>query len=426
MSTIMDGLSTIDDLDVDGRRVLLRTDFNVALTSESAGRSVTVADDARIRAALPTIEELLRRGARLVLVSHIGQPTGARPDISMRPAAERLAELMGASVPLAPAVTGPAVRELTDRLAPGAMLMLENVRSVAGETRNDPRFAAALAELADLYVDDAFGSADCAHASTEGVAHLLPCAVGRLMERELLAVSAIVDQPARPLVAILGGAGLGGQIGLVRRLLDLADVVCVGGAMCLSFLWVLGHGIGSPPRPQDVDGARRALEAAKQSGRLEVPSDLLVRPGKEPTGSEPRTWHRLEVLDEQTGFDIGPETADRYAAEIGAAATVFWSGSMGRVEFAAFAGGTRAIAEAFASTSATTVVGGRETVQAMRAYGLQDRVSHLSTGGGATLQLLEGRDLPGLRALRGVASQPGGRPRPRQASRVQREPPTAT
>ena len=238
------------------------------------------------------------------------------------------------------------------------------------------------------------------------------------MERELLAVSAIVDQPARPLVAILGGAGLGGQIGLVRRLLDLADVVCVGGAMCLSFLWVLGHGIGSPPRPQDVDGARRALEAAKQSGRLEVPSDLLVRPGKEPTGSEPRTWHRLEVLDEQTGFDIGPETADRYAAEIGAAATVFWSGSMGRVEFAAFAGGTRAIAEAFASTSATTVVGGRETVQAMRAYGLQDRVSHLSTGGGATLQLLEGRDLPGLRALRGVASQPGGRPRPRQASRV--------
>ena len=401
MSTIMDGLSTIDDLDVDSRRVLLRTDFNVPLTSASAGPPVTVADDARIRAALPTIEELLRRGARLVLVSHVDQLTGVQDDASMRPVAERLAELTGADVPLAPGVTGPAVRELTERLAPGAMLMLENVRFAAGETRNDPRFAAELAELADVYVDDAFGSADRAHASTEAVAHLLPCAAGRLMEREILAVSAIVDQPARPLVAILGGAGLRDQIGLVRRFLDLADVVCVGGVMGLSFLCVLGHSIGSLRPPPDSEQARLSLDSAWQAGRLEVPADLLLRAGEALTGNQSPTWPRRQVTDEQAAFDIGPETAERYAAEIGAAATVFWSGSMGRTELAAFAGGTRTIAEALASTSATTVVGGWDTVEAMRAYGLQDRVSHLSTGGGATLKLLEGRELPGLQALRG-------------------------
>ena len=401
MSAIMNGLLTIDDLDVDSRRVLLRTDFNVPLTSASARPSVTVADDTQIRAALPTIEELRRRGARLVLVSHVDQPICVQPDVSMRPVAERLAELTGATVPLAPGVTGPAVRELTERLAPGAMLMLENVRFATGGTRNDRRFAAALAELADFYVDDALGSADRDNASTAGVAHLLPCAVGRLMEREILAVSAIVDQPARPLVAILGGAGLRGQMGLVRRFLDLADVVCLGGAMCLSFLWVLGHSIGSLPPPLDVNRASRTLDAARQLCRLEVPSDLLLRKGGEPTSSESRMAHRLEVPDERTGFDIGPETADRYAAEIGAAATVFWSGAMGRAELPAFDGGTRTVAEAFASTSATTVVGGRDTAQAMRSYGLQDRVSHLSTGGRATLKLLAGRDLPGLRALRG-------------------------
>jgi phosphoglycerate kinase len=403
MSTIMDGLSTIDDIDVEGRRVLLRTDFNVPLTSASAGASVTVADDTRIRAALPTIEELLRRGARLVLISHLDRPAGLDPDFSMRPVAERLAKLTGATVPLAPGVTGPEVRELTERLAPGAMLMLENVRLAAGETANDPGLASALAELADLYVDDALVSADLAHASTEGVAHLLPCAAGRLMEREILALSAIVDRPARPLVAILGGARVGDNIGLVRRFLELADLSCIGGAMCFPFLSVLGHAIGPSLCPaEDVEPARLALAAAARPGRLALPSDLLLGRAGEQAGVEPRAPDRLDMADDQVDFDIGPETTDRYAAEIDEAATVFWSGPMGRIELPSFAGGTHAIAEAVASTSATTVVGGVQTVQALRAYGLQDRVSHLSTGGGAALRLLEGRELPGLQALRGV------------------------
>ena len=402
MSTIMDGLSTIDDIDVDGRRVLLRTDFNVPLTSASAGASVTVADDTRIRAALPTIEELLRRGARLVLVSHLDAPTHLDPGFSMRPVAERLAKLTGATVPLAPGVTGPEVRELTERLAPGAMLMLENVRFATGETGNDPRLALALAELADLYVGDALGSADRAHASTEGVAHLLPCAAGRLMEREILALSAIVDQPARPLVAILGGASIGDEMGLVRRFLALADVVCIGGGMCFPFLPILGQGIDRSLCPaEDLERARLTLAAAARPDRLALPSDLLLGPG-ERTAIEPWACGQLDLADDQIGFDIGPETADRYAAEIHAAATVFWSGPMGRFELAPFAGGTRAIAEAVAATSATTVVGGGETLHALRAYGLQDRVSHLSTGGDATLKLLEGRELPGLQALRSV------------------------
>ncbi len=408
MRTIMDGLSRMDDIDVEGRRVLLRTDFNVPLTAASGGAYATVADDTRIRAALPTIEELLRRGARLVLVSHLDRPRCLDAGFSMRPVAKRLAQLTGASVPLAPGVTGAAVRELTEGLAPGAMLMLENLRSAPGETRDDPRFASALAELADFYVDDAFGSADQAHASTQGVAYLLPSAAGRLMEREILALSAVVDQPARPLVAILGGTDVGDEIQLVRRFVDLADAVCIGGAMCLPFLCVV-HGVGcSLWPPEDLEPARLALAAAAQSGRLELPSDLLLRAGGALTGIEPRVSGRLDAPGDHVGFDIGPDTADRYAAEIDAAATVFWSGPMGRLELPAFAGGTRTIAEAVASTSATTVVAGGETVQAMRAYGLQDHVSHLSTGGRATLKLLEGRELPGLQALRRATSRESG------------------
>ena len=409
MRTIMDGLSRMDDIDVEGRRVLLRTDFNVPLRSASGGAYETVADDTRIRAALPTIEELLRRGARLVLVSHLDRPRCLDAGFSMRPVAERLAQLTGASVPLAPGVTGAAVRELTEGLAPGAMLMLENLRSAPGETRNDPRFASALAELADFYVDDAFGSADQAHASTQGVAYLLPSAAGRLMEREILALSAVVDQPARPLVAILGGTDVGDEIQLVRRFVDLADAVCIGGAMCLPFLCVV-HGVGcSLWPPEDLEPGASGARGRRAVGSARAPLGVCFSArSRALTGIEPRVSGLLDAPGDHVGFDIGPDTADRYAAEIDAAATVFWSGPMGRLELPAFAGGTRTIAEAVASTSATTVVAGGETVQAMRAYGLQDHVSHLSTGGRATLKLLEGRELPGLQALRRATSRESG------------------
>lgn len=400
MRTVSTRLPTIDDLDVQSQRVLLRADFNVPLTPPSAGAPVRVADDYRIRAALATIEELRRRGAALVIVSHLDRPSAPDPALSMRPVAERLAQLTGAPVPLAPAVVGPEVQELADGLAPGAMLMLENARFEAGETRDDPRLSAALAALADLYVDDAFASAHRAHASNEGVARLLPSAAGRLMEHEVQVLGKLLERPARPLVAILGGAKVHEKIAVVGRFLELADAVCIGGALCFPFLASLGHRVGrSPCKHEDLESACLALVAAAGLGRLELPEDLTLAQWGAEDESKARVLDGCDVPEEWMGFDIGPRTAARYAAEIVAAGTVFWNGPMGRVELPRFADGTRAIAVAIASTSATTVVGGGETVQALRSYGLQERVSHVSTGGGATLQLLEGRELPALQVL---------------------------
>ena len=261
-----DSLRTIDELDVEGRRVLLRADFNVPLHRPQPGGPIEVADDTRIRAALETIAELRARGARLVLVSHLGRPKGIDPALSMQPVADRLAELTGAPVTLAPAVTGPEVIELTERLAPGEMLMLENIRYEPGETRNDPDLVSALAELADMYVNDAFGTAHRAHASTEGIAHRLPSAAGRLMEREVHTLQAIVERPDRPLVAILGGAKVSDKIGVVERFLELADVLCIGGAMCFPFFAAQGHRVGASLCP---DGRRRG-GAARAHGRRRI------------------------------------------------------------------------------------------------------------------------------------------------------------
>jgi phosphoglycerate kinase len=396
---MVEALRTIDDLDVEGRRVLVRVDFNVPLKHDASG-ATAVADDTRIRAALPTIEELRRRRARLVLVSHLGRPKDREPELSMRPVAERLAELVGAPVQLAPAVVGPEVRELTERLAPGQILMLENVRYEPGETHDDPDLVSALAELADVYVNDAFGTAHRAHASTEGVAHRLPSAAGRLMQREVDALSAIVDHPKRPLVAILGGAKVSDKIGVVDRFLELADVLCIGGAMAFPFLAARGHSVGaSLCPPEDIETSRAVLDGAAGSrGRLELPQDLVIAERDE-ADAPPRLLDGVDVPASWMGLDIGRRTAERYAAEIAAAAMVFWNGPMGRFELASYGAGTRAIADAVASTQASTVVGGGETVEAMRLFGLQDRVSHLSTGGGATLEFIEGRELPGVQAL---------------------------
>ena len=396
-----DELRTLDDLDVDGQRVLLRADFNVPLMAAPAGEPVRVADDTRIRAGLTTIHELRRRGARLVIVSDLDRPKGQDPALSMRAVADRLGELAGAPVQFAAAVTGPHVRDLSERLEPGQMLMLENILFEAGEARGEPALAAALAELADVYVGDAFAAAQRSDASTSGVAHYLPSAAGRTMEREVHALGAIVDRPARPLVAILGGTKIRDKIGVLRRFLELADAVCIGGAMCFPFLAARGHSVGySLCRKDDVEPARTALATTRELAyRLELPTDLLVARWGQDGASRNCYLDGVEVPDGWMGLDIGAESAARYAGLIAAAATVFWNGPMGRFELPQYSAGTRTIADAVASTSAMSVIGGGETVAALQRFGLRDRVNHVSAGGTATLEFLEGRPLPGMQVL---------------------------
>ncbi|HWD10914.1 MAG TPA: phosphoglycerate kinase [Solirubrobacteraceae bacterium] len=397
-------MRSLDDVDVQGKRVLVRVDFNVPLADGADGHAV-VADDTRITAALATIEELRARGARLVLVSHLGRP-GGRVDraLSMAPVADRLRELTGAKVALAPAVVGERVKALSDELGEGEILLLENVRFDSGEKRNDPEFARALAELADVYVNDAFGTAHRAHASTEGVAHLLPSAAGRLLEREVRTLTRILENPASPLVAIVGGAKVEDKIAVIDRFLEIAEVVIIGGAMCFPFLCARGHAVGESLCDEgDTEHARRALAQAAQPGhaRIELPVDLVI--GERLTVDAPhRVLDGVEVPEGWMGLDIGPATAARYGAEIARAGTVFWNGPMGAFELEPFSGGTRAVAEAVAAAPGLTVVGGGDSAAALARFGLEHAVDHLSTGGGATLELVEGRTLPGVQALDGV------------------------
>ncbi|HEY4451072.1 MAG TPA: phosphoglycerate kinase [Solirubrobacteraceae bacterium] len=397
-------MRSLDDLDVQGRRVLVRVDFNVPLTDAADGR-VLIADDTRITAALGTIEELRARGARLVLVSHLGRPADAvDPALSMAPVADRLRELTGAKVVLAPAVVGERVKALSDELAEGEILLLENVRFEPGEQRNDPELARALAELADIYVNDAFGTAHRAHASTEGVAHLLPSAAGRLLEREVRTLTRILERPEGPLVAIVGGAKVEDKIAVIDRFLEIAEVVIIGGAMCFPFLCAQGHAVGESLCDEgDTKHARRALAQAAQPGhaRIELPVDLVI--GERLSADAPhRVLDGVEVPEGWMGLDIGPATAARYGAEIARAGTVFWNGPMGAFELEPFSGGTRAVAEAVAAAPGLTVVGGGDSAAALARFGLEHAVDHLSTGGGATLELVEGRTLPGVQALEGV------------------------
>jgi phosphoglycerate kinase len=401
----MADLWTLDDVDVDGRRVLLRADLNVPLSRSRSTECATVADDSRIRAALQTINELRARGARIVLVSHLGRPRGRDPELSMRPVADRVRDLTGAHVSLAPAVVGPQVKALAERLDRGEILVLENVRYERGETDNDPELALALADLAEVYVNDAFGTAHRAHASTEGVAHLLPCAAGRLMEREVRALTDILERAARPLVAVLGGAKVTDKIGLVKRFSEFGDSVLIGGSMSFPFLAAQGHHVGASPCLQhDVQAAREALAvAAERNHDLQLPVDLLVAERMSAEAAR-RTTDSAEVPDGWLGVDIGPLTATRYALAIAAAGTVFWNGPMGAFECEPFAQGTRIVAQAIAASSASTVVGGGETVEALKQMALESFVDHVSTGGGATLALLQGLPLPGLQALRRIPS----------------------
>jgi phosphoglycerate kinase len=374
---------TLDDLDVEGKRVLVRVDFNVPLD-----RDGHITDDARIRAALPTLTELRDKHARLLLAAHLGRPKDREPEFSLEPAAERLSELLGVEVQLAPDL---------DHVPDGDVVMLENVRYEPGETRNDPALAERYAALADVYVNDAFGAAHRAHASTEAVAHLLPSAAGRLLEREVSTLRGILEEPKRPLVAVVGGAKVTDKIGVLDTFLEKADHVLIGGAMCFPFFKAQGHDVGdSLCEAEGVEPAKRALHGGGDVLRL--PYDLVA--GREfSADTEVRPLSDVDVPDGWMGLDVGVRTAEAYATLIHKAGTVFWNGPMGAFELEPFEAGTRAVAEAIAATDATTVVGGGDSAAAIAQFGLADSIDHLSTGGGASLELVEGKPLPGVEAL---------------------------
>jgi phosphoglycerate kinase len=390
------GKRTVHDLEIPvGERVLARVDFNVPL---EGGR---ITDDSRIRAALPTIELLLERSARLILCSHLGRPKGRDPETSLRPVSSRLGELIDAPVHQAPEVIGPEVRRGVDRLAAGSVLVLENTRWERGETENDPALSEELASLAEAYVDDAFGAAHRAHASTVGVPERLrPAVAGLLLEREVTTLRGIVESPQRPLVVVLGGAKVSDKIALIDKFLDTADALLIGGAMCFSFFRAQGIPTGdSLVEEEGVELARRALEKAESSDcRLVLPVDLVLG-DRFDADAERRDHDGTDVPDGWMGLDIGPRSTQAYADEVSGAGTVFWNGPMGAFELAPFAAGTRGVAEAVAAAPGTTVVGGGDSAAALAEFGLDDRVDHLSTGGGAALELLEGKPLPGVEVL---------------------------
>jgi phosphoglycerate kinase len=395
-------MRTLDDVEVAGRRVLVRVDFNVPLHDALPGRARAISDDTRIRAALPTIERLRERGARIILVSHLGRPKGTDPALSLRPVAERLAELTGTEVALASDVVGEDARAKVQGLEPAQIVLLENIRFEPGETKNDPELARSLGELAEVYVNDAFGSAHRAHASTEGITHhVADCAAGLLLEREVSALGAILASPRRPLVAVLGGSKVTDKIAVIERFLELADSVLIGGAMCFPFLKVRGHEVGaSMCEEEGLEPASAAL--ARGGEKLVLPLDLGIA-RRYAADAPRRALDGVDVPEGWMGLDVGPRTAARFVELIHGAGSVFWNGPMGVFEFEAFADGTRAVAEAVASAPGITVVGGGDSAAALTQFGLADAVTHLSTGGGATLELVEGRELPGVAALEACA-----------------------
>jgi phosphoglycerate kinase len=387
--------ASVREAEVEGRRVLVRVDFNVPLEGGE------VADDMRIRAALPTIELLREQGAALVLASHLGRPKGSPdPALSTAPVGRRLGELLGVEVQQAPTVVGGDVELMARGLGPGDLLLLENTRFEPGETDNDPKLAEALAELADLFVNDAFGAAHRAHASTEGVARHLPGYAGLLLQREVEELTAVIEAPQRPLVVVLGGAKVSDKVGVIDRFLEVADQILIGGAMCFSFFRAQGIATGdSLVEEKGVELAAEALERAKDSDcELELPVDLVLGRSFD-AETERRQQDCVEVSAGWMGLDVGPRTSERYARAVEAAGTVLWNGPMGAFELEPFAAGTRAVAAAVAAARGATVVGGGDSVAALRKFGLDEKVDWVSTGGGASLELLEGKELPGVEAL---------------------------
>ncbi|MDH7568795.1 MAG: phosphoglycerate kinase [Armatimonadota bacterium] len=386
---------TIRDVDVAGKRVLVRVDFNVP--QDEAGN---ITDDTRIRAALPTIRYLVERGAKAILVSHLGRPKGVDEKLRMGPVAARLQELLGRPVQQAADVVGDAVAAQVAALKNGDVLLLENVRFYKEEEKNDPGFAAKLASLADLYVNDAFGTAHRAHASTEGVAHLLPAVAGFLMEKEIEYLGRVVANPDHPFAAVLGGAKVKDKIGVIENLLTKVDSLLIGGAMAFTFIKAQGGEIGKTLLDEESLGvARETLEKAKEKGvQLLLPTDALAA-DKIDAAANTRVVPADAIPEGWMAVDIGPDTASRFGEVVKGARTVVWNGPMGIFEIEPFAEGTRRVAQAMAESGALTVVGGGDSVAALEQMGLADRVSHVSTGGGASLEFLEGKELPGIAAL---------------------------
>ena len=386
---------SVRDLDVRDKRVLVRVDFNVPV------KNGEVTDDTRIRRALPTIRHLLSEGARPVLISHFGRPKGEPdPKYAMDPVAARLGELLGEPVLKLDAAVGPEVEEALDGWDGRGVVLLENSHFYAGETKNDPDLSDQLARLADLYVDDAFGAAHRAHATTVGVAERLPAAAGLLLEEEIDYLDGVLETPERPFVAILGGAKVSDKLGVIESLLRAADSLLVGGAMCFTFFKAQGYEVGDSLVEDDyLEEARRLMNEAGE--RLVLPVDVVVAERME-EGAEAETVAMDAIPPGRMGLDIGPETVGLFEERIAGARTIFWNGPMGVFEIDAFARGTEGVARAVAEASgggATSVIGGGDSVAAVNKLGLEDRMSHISTGGGASLEYVEGKELPGVAVL---------------------------
>lgn len=399
---------SIRDCDVKGKRVLVRVDFNVPLDNDHS-----ITDDTRILESLPTIRDVLDRGGRLILMSHLGRPRGGRdPDLSLAPVAQRLAELVSNPLRFAEDCIGPDVKQKVDALLDGEVLLLENLRFHPEEEQNDPGFAKELASLADIYVNDAFGTAHRAHASTTGVAEFISLrAAGFLMEKELRALGETLDSPARPFLAVLGGAKVSGKVDLIRSLLERVDVLLVGGGMMYTFIRASGLEVGRSIVDEKHLPMCKELLARTRPGRsrLLLPVDAIVTQAIEDSAPT-REVSIADIPEDWIGVDIGPKTVDLFKAQIATARTIFWNGPMGIFEKPGFAEGTRAIARAVADATgrgASTIVGGGDSVAAVNLMGIANRFTHISTGGGASLEFMEGRALPGVDALCDVAEVTG-------------------
>ncbi len=388
-------LNTVKEADVKGKRVLIRVDFNVPV------KDGKVTDNTRIKAALPTIEYLLNEGAKLIVVSHFGRPKGKKSEeFSMKPIRAEFEKLLGKKVKLAGDVIGPEVEKEAENLKEGEVLLLENARFYPEEEKNDAEFAKKLASLADIYVNDAFGTAHRAHATTEGVSHYLPSYAGFLIEKEVKYMAPLLENPEHPFVAIIGGSKVSSKITVLESLLNTCDVICIGGGMAYTFLKVLGHKIGKSLYEEDyIETAKNFLESAKKKGvKVILPVDHIgAKEFKE--DAERICIDGVDIPDDVMGMDIGPKTVELINDELKSAKSVVWNGPMGVFEFSSFSKGTEDVAKALADSSAISVVGGGDSVAAINKFGLADKISHVSTGGGASLEFLEGKTLPGIKAL---------------------------